>query len=33
MQLIFFPQKRLVENPQLAKAKWKNQKNGKPMNY
>ena len=27
----FFLQKRLVENPQLATAKWKNQKNGKPM--
>ncbi len=29
MQLIFFLHKRLVENPQLATAKWSNQKYGK----
>jgi len=28
----FFPQKKSVENPQLATAKWLNQKHGKPLN-
>ena len=28
----FFPQKKSVENPQLATPKWFNQKYGKPLN-